>query len=437
MTTYTKTGDELLVELSRVLGDYFASTTTAAGNAGGTTLEDSRFRDFPKNTLIDQWIRITSGTNDNEVRRITANDDSIVTINSAFTGQVATSVTYELHKWEPRRKWAAIDAARIDGFPAVAQLGFDETFTPTGFDREVTIPPTILRGPYQVWQEVEANPDGSENVLTNPKGDSLSNWTVAGGAAAATLYEEDDSDELIPKYDSSCTRITVPVTQVVTYTQVVGDMSSDITAAKAAGRNMTAAMWVYARVASRVTLLLIDDTGTVTTSSAHQGRGWELLTAEGVITGNNATTLSVQLSVSSGAVMNVFWNRAWLRYGTMPHIYKSELNSVPHLDASTQRIILNNFPAPRRTLRLSGYDYVSELGISTPYSNTVEVDDGTARLLAAFAAKALFREMGMSTDVIPPGAASLIASAENYKEELEREQRVRRPQRRLRSPWDK
>ncbi|KKL75245.1 hypothetical protein LCGC14_2056850, partial [marine sediment metagenome] len=128
MTTYTKTGDVLLAAFSEMLNDLFTSTTTAGGNAGGTTLEDDRFKHFPKDTLKGRWIRIThdSDSSEHEVRQVTANDLSTVTVDYAFTATIATAKTYEMHKWEPRLKFAALDTARLDGFPAVALQVFDE-----------------------------------------------------------------------------------------------------------------------------------------------------------------------------------------------------------------------------------------------------------------------------------------------------------------------
>lgn len=442
MTDYATTGNALLLGFSEVLEDLFVSATTSAGNSNKLTLEDTRMSNFRVNSLIGQWIRITEpgDSSINEVRQITANTGATVTVNSTFTALIPSGAAYELHKWEPRVKFAALDTARIDGFPGVSQQIFDETFTPDGKSRYVTVPPTIIRGPVEVRQEVPLGAILDWNFLQSPEGRSTSGWALSGAGAAVSIITKLQADRLVPKYDESCTQITVAATTETTYTQTFSDMVNGITLARSAGRYMAAAMWVYSRVASRVSLHLLDDDGAPAVSTQHSGRGWELLIASGTPAGDNSTTLSVQLLVSSGAVMTIYWNHAWLVFGDVPSVYDSELGLYDtRRDGSVQRIYLEEIPTQRLNLQLIGTDFLSALGtdVNSQGTNTMEVDAGVAQLLYAFATRALLRTIGVNAEAAGPAFGLQIAIADEYQNSLKGENRVSRPsQMRLRSAWE-
>jgi len=86
---------------------------------GGT--EDDSFEGW--------YILITSGTNNGEERRILQSrwNNNTLTAQEAFTGQVATSVTYELHRIRPKLKHNAINRALSELSTAVPLELIDET----------------------------------------------------------------------------------------------------------------------------------------------------------------------------------------------------------------------------------------------------------------------------------------------------------------------
>lgn len=396
MTLNTKTGAELLTGLGEFIDDDHSSTTTAAGNAVGTTLSDSKQSDFGERAMVDGWILITSGTNDGEIRRVTENDgDQIITVSPAFTAVVATSVTYEFHRWEPTAKLKSLDRARFAGFPYVSTVVEDATQIGDNHQRRFAFAGTLVAGPYTCWQELELGTRHTWNVLKNPIGDTLSSWDLTGAGAAATIYAGGDFDRLIPKYTVNCTRITVPINTAVTYSQLVTAMTS-LTASNAGGRRVTFGMWVYARTASRVTVKVTDDAGN-SSSDAHQGRGWEYLEVTHDVDGDNATTLTPSLEVSSGAVMTLFWNHSWFVLGEVPDVYAHELTPI-HVqrDGSSQTVYLDEAPIRGLQLKLIGRGHLSAL--SESLTATMEVDDGMAEILYAYAAQVLFGDTGLSSE---------------------------------------
>src|SRR3972149_846942 len=89
-----------VVELSKQIGDYWASNATSAGAAGGTTVVDTLLKAKANDWIsLEAYDRLTSGTYDNEERKISSLDNTTGTITVlAHGGQVASGVTYEIHR---------------------------------------------------------------------------------------------------------------------------------------------------------------------------------------------------------------------------------------------------------------------------------------------------------------------------------------------------
>ena len=412
MTANTKTGAQLLTGLGQFIDDDHSSTTTGLGTA--TSLVDTSQSDFGEYAMADGWIRLTSGSYAGEVQRITGNDGSTtITVAPGFTGAVASGVTYEYHRWEPSAKLQALDRARFVGFPYLSTVVEDATVTTDGDERRFQFASTLIAGPYTAWLEEYLEVDPDWNALKNPKGDSLTGWTASAGTAS--IYTGGQFDRVIPKYDLSCTKIAVPVTTAVSYSQAVADMTG-ITAANAAGRTVTFGMWVYALLASRVTVKITDDT-TSASSATHQGRGWEYLEASLDVAGDNATTLTPSLEVTSGAVMTVFWERSWFVLGVIPDVYSRQITDIRvQRDGSNQTVYMTKVLPEGYQLKLVGRGHLSALGEDT--TATMEVDDGMAEVLYAYAARILFEEAGLSSEdssVLAARIGTVLARARETK----------------------
>ena len=406
------TGNQLLVGLSKFINDYWADTTTSAGNAGGTTLLDTLLSRYGDDTIREHFVRYTNtGSNLYLNRRVSAftNSTGTITVSPAFAAQAGSAETYELHKYDPALKFRALDAARIDLSDLLFKLVRNDTITADGLTNEWAVPSAIRNGPFVAVMEDQLEVDTGWNVLEHPLGDSLTDWTAAAGFSAAT-YAQSDTDRYIPKYGNSSIKITyTDGASAGTYTQVVGSMNSDFTAAKSAGREMVGGMWVYgehATTAETAVVEIVDDTGTVATSSEHGGTGWELLTVTGVISQTNATTMSFRLRIPTTGTNNqvVFMEHAWLMFGSdLPNFYKEDAPVSVLRDDTLQRFSLPFKPARGTQIRLIGRDILSALGdtASTQATNTMEVDAQSAELLYAAAAERLFS--GDFLDVQMPG----------------------------------
>ena len=400
----TKTGAVLLNGLSTFLDDYHPSTTTSAGASGGTTIIDTALEIYGDNRLVGWWIRITEGSGAYQVSRITNNTQATgaVTVSPPFTLQIASGIDYELHQYSPKAKFAALDSARLQVASDVFQLIVDETITTEDNTREYTIPTSIERGPSQVYLEEPMSPVTSWNVLANPLMDSTTDWTVSGTGATIATYATTELDAAIPKYGTSCLRMFAANSQAATLTQTVSAMS--ITAAEAAGREMTAAMWVYLvqTGGTEVDLNILTDAGTLATSADHQGLGWELLHVTGTVAASNATTLSVRLAVAANAPKQLFVQNAFFYYGPYTKINSDYFSTLPlriSRDDTRKRFVINDSVPARRQLRVVGKAALSALGTDTTAQvlATMEVETGAAEILYAKAAEVLFQQERINT----------------------------------------
>ena len=403
--TTTISGCDLLVGFSKFINDYWASETTSAGSGTFNTLVDTSLARFGDDQILDFYVRITeAGSNlEYQVRRITQfiSATGTVFVDPPFTETVASGSDYQIHRYDPALKFECLDEARLreDVFEHAFRLIYDDRSTSDGLSDWYDINPDIRSGPLYIFVEDPQSITPEWNVLSNPIGDTTTSWTVSN--TAATIVSQTNIDRLIPKYDTSCMKLSTAAVATGTVAQTVSSMS--ITAAQAAGRRMTFGMWVNTRDTSGVKIQLTDDDGD-TPSSLHGGTGWELLTIEKDISQTNATTLTATLIVAGGTTgATAFFNRAWLYYGESNRIQDVYPWREAHLirrDATTQKVQLSWVPVAGRQIRMVGRQYLSELGsvASTQCTNTMELDQGSAQVLYGAAAEILFEREGLTTE---------------------------------------
>lgn len=433
----TLTGEQLLDGFSRFLGDLHESTTTGAGTT--TTLVDTGLTKFGDRRLEGWYIRITENINGNQyaVRRISGFSAATgtVTVSPAFAGATGSGTDYELHRYDPAEKFRSLDDARIGVFSDVFTVLRDDGITGDGKSTEFAIPTGMNGGPVAVYMESPLSPGLEWNVLTSPYMDSLTGWTASAGTAE--IVQQDPLDPGVPKYDTACTKWTVPLDTAVTYRQVAADLS--ITPAEARGRRMVFAMWVYSRTASRVSLSVLDDTGAITAaeSNTHAGKGWQLLYAIVDVRSAATSVLTVSVNVTSGAVITIYMNRAWFFLGDqLPLQWSREPLGDVQFDGS-----YTHFTTPSKVkrgwqLRVVGKAILSALGdtAATQVTNTMEVTEQTAQLLYCEAAGDLFRKLGLKvTDVSV--LQKNMAIVDERRSRLRMEWQLPSPQRRIENPF--
>lgn len=417
-----RTGAELLTAMSRFLNDEWTSTLTSNGNAGGTTIIDTTLRRFGDDAVRGQYIRITqAGATQFEVRRVSGFTAATgtSTVAPAFSAQINSGDSYELHAWDPATKFTALDEARIQIYPDLAQLIYDDSVTADGFSRSFRIPAPLRGGPMWIFEEHPQAAEVDWNFLTNPLGDSVTNWTDAN--MTTSIVSWNDNDPIIPKYDNSAMKMAVAGSTNGTLTQVIADMTNEITAALSAGRRMTYGKWIYCREPNRLSVQITDDQETLS-SRLHRGSGWELLSISRDVVPNNSTALSVVTDVASGpTAVTAWWNRAWFYFGDDDRIHDIyPLKNGHHVrrDDSEQRVMLDFLPGKGHQLRMIGRDTLSSLGTDTrsQVQNSMEVDEAGEMVLVGEAVRILFQRAGLSADDVGEVSQRLSAADQRRRE---------------------
>lgn len=388
------TGTELLRGLSDYIGDLWESTTTAIGGVDGLTITDTLTQRWGRDAALDGYVRLTSGSYTGEIRRVSSFDDGVFTVSPAFGGQVASGTSYEFHRYDPSRKFSALDRARIMAYPQLAVVEFDDSITADGQAVSFEIPASIRKGPVQVFQESRLVPNDPQNFLATPRMESTTGWTAA--TLTAAVYTRSNYDFIIPKYgENYCTKLSG---SAGTYSQLVASMTG-VTAADAAGRKMTFGVWAFCLTASSLRVSITDDSGT-TYSSYHGGTGWEFVQVTDTISNTNATLLTVGIAT---AVADTLAQRSGTADGTV---------ESDHPNIATARSGVNLVANTTATSSLtqwtwSGADYIgryaffiydtSSLGASTTITAAVYTFYGTGTAEAdtnGYNAEVRYRDFG-------------------------------------------
>jgi hypothetical protein len=435
----TRTGEQMLTLVSDLLNDDETFTTTGAGNSAATTVVSTQLAKYGDGRLLGRHVRLTATPF--TTRRCSANVQSTgtLTVGEAFAAQVASSVGFQLHKYEPAKVFRALDAARLEVMDSAFKIVLDDTITADGLMHPFDVPTAIEQGPHLVFFETPMACNVSWNFLASPELAATTYWTAASLTASTVAYSQ--YDLLIPKYtDLNATKLVATLNQAGTYRQTVANMTNGITAAKAAGRKVTMAMWVYCTLASRITLSILTDAGTLATGTAHQGKGWELIFVEGTVAGDNATVLTASLNVSSGAALTAYAQRAWMYFGEKERVVDGHFNMEHPVRArmdDTQRHFLLDETPPRGTqLRVQGKAPLTALGttVTTQSTNTMEVDEKSALIVAAKAVEILLGDGMIATDDVGAIQAKLAAVGARFPE-MKRQWAHKTPQFAFRSPF--
>ena len=194
------------------IGAMQTSTTTSAGNSGGTTFIDGSL-EAGDDQYAGHYVVFTSGTNEDDIRVIDRYDggSTQATLRRAATGQVATSVTYEL--WErdipPERVHdfinRAIRSITRKGAPPVRDLSL-HTAAPI---RVYNVPTAVtgiqrieLRERYEgeilhtcdsVWDElVDGDTTATADSEDKREGNASNKFVIAAGMSAGDIIASQD-----------------------------------------------------------------------------------------------------------------------------------------------------------------------------------------------------------------------------------------------------
>ncbi len=188
------------IELSKQMGDFWNSTTTSAGSA--STIIDTALKvksnDWISDAPNEMYDRITSGTYDDEERKLISLDSNTGTlIPFAHGGTIASGVTYEVHRlFSASEKRRALVYAVRHSFPSLFARVKNESLSVGNW---------LKNGDVEVWTSSSYPDYWRVSAVTATKTSTAKlfkrgSYSCALTTAAGYLYEDwtynDDLKEL-------------------------------------------------------------------------------------------------------------------------------------------------------------------------------------------------------------------------------------------------
>jgi hypothetical protein len=357
----TTTRAVLRQRLSEAIGDYTTMTTTSAGAADGTTLVDTGIRNLPggrDDDAFEGWyVLLTSSAASGEIKRVLQSRESVnsVTLQEAFSIQVAGSVTYELHRNDPVLKHNAINR------------GIEE------LSSQIPLP---LRDETLVVDNLLTNWDFETFVTATSV---FTGWTSTG---SPTLTQ---NTSLVIHGDGSGSIAATDATEGLYQTAVVN--ANEVT-----NKQVTFECWVYATVADAVRIRILWGSASYESHDYHSGTDqWELQSIQ-VTVPTSATEITAILEVTTGntGIFDACWMsvRPLYKYTIATSIVRGPHYVYQQLDRHNPLgtyvpVIRGTGPETGRILRLEGKGVLTRPSSDTA---TVEVGEPYVNVIIAYAA---------------------------------------------------
>ena len=371
-------------DILRPLGLITGSTTTNISNGNVNVLDTKLTKRFPVDDYFNNrwYVHLTSGTNSGDIRRVTDYVQSSGTITGGganWGDNESGSINFELSTFHPDDVKDAYNEARELIFPDISMVRDVETIV-TGLNQYTYTLPSTIRRVDRVYRGNRRNADSGDNLLLNgdfedwTSATSPDYWSVTGAGASMNQEAQTSNPEnYAVLHGDNSLRLVVPGSTAVTLVQTYDSTLSRYTAVATQGMEANVSAWVYATVASRVSLTI---DGAVQ-SDTHGGTGWELLKGSQILTQTD-TEAAVGLSITSGSAMAVFVDEAWMTLGQseMIDVPYSELRNWDHVPpaegASNGGVIRFQETLPDKyRIRIVGRDLLTAASTD---AGTVEID---------------------------------------------------------------
>ena len=368
--------------------EYETFTTSSAGNVAGTTLvsTDLQALTLSDDTYIGQWVLVTSGTCDGQERLISAFTQSggTVTVDTAFTAQIATSVTGEIHRIQPSKKTRYINQAMQNAYPFFVERWDDKTLVGGNF---------LPNSDFEDWAQA-TYPDYWTNVGAG--------CTVTEETGVANVWHGDSSIKIV-RTISNGAAISIDHEDWPSLLDLEG---------------LTVSFYCYAKTSTpsavRLQIHSADAAGNTTTDESDYhtgGGGFEKLELEDITIRDDAVTVSVRLNIETATT--VYFDKAVL-FGREPYEYllptglefvtaaysgtdwydrgyyadEKLLGWSTYNKAGISYIKFDARPLSERKIRLVGYGYFTDLDADI---DDWDINDKQANIVCDGAAALLLR----------------------------------------------
>ena len=352
--------------VSERIGDYRSLTTSGSGST--TTVVDTSLKNYSEtdDAFRGWYVLITSGSAAGEIRRVKGSSGytastGTLTVVLAFGASIGSSITYELHRYDPTEIHSSISQAIRDVYPILYR----------GFRDESIVVDNILGN-----TDLQLFASSTFTSWTH----SVGTWTQETGIVRNGLQSA--------KGVASGANATL--------TQIVKPNVDSFTSQTAKAKR-----WVYATGAN-VARIQIDWGPSTSNSSYHSGADqWELLDLGSVEVPSNATQAQMICEVADGNT--AYFGTGWLSFGSVyRYTIPSNIIQGPYtVEQQVEESNPNGSYAPiaglkeGHTIRLHGTGYLTD---PSSDSDATEVDGSQGELLVNKATMNLASALGSRTD---------------------------------------
>lgn len=390
----TSTVDTILPEYARRLGAYAGSFSTTTNITTNTSVVSTELTDrgFTADDILnDFFIRITSGENDNKIRRISDYTGSSGTITVTGTNLAAedSAETFEIYRYDPNLLLDTLQSGAQSAFPSLYVEVNDRNITLGGsqqlYPRPTSIPPGYVRQ-ISIEPRIDAKSHGNNIVGTlncDFENSTISTDWTASNITLAAEEETTGPDNFMVYAGTQSGKCTVGSSSVGTLLMTVPSGTNYV------GEEINVGIWVYSRTASRVSAAIQLDSSSVSVGSTHSGLGWERLThtlvADGV-----SSSIKVGVSATSGTAF-VFYADEIVVTAGQSEIPRVPINKVFSWREEGSSIRIFEGVSQDRNLLVRGMGMLDFTQLDTTGANTVELNQSQRRMLYNYAAMELFQ----------------------------------------------
>lgn len=272
----------LLPLFAKRIGAFTGAFTTSANPTGSAkTLTSTGFGNAGYNDdgdLEDHWFRITSGTDDDLIRRCDsftgASGTGVATLAAGDDISSGSSVTFEVYTRNPQEIIDFLNAARYGAFPDLHRVIVDRDTTAQAGKSRYAIPSNILT-PQRLYEEPRLPSGGSDSIIATLDDDFEGNLTDFTASSATLTAEADTTSPSNPMVlqGAQSGKIVVAAGATGYVYLTVPDPTNYV------GEELNLSLWLHALTVASVTTKasIRTDAGSWSVGTEHGGDGYERL----------------------------------------------------------------------------------------------------------------------------------------------------------------
>jgi hypothetical protein len=384
----TTTLDILLPEYARRKGVWVGSFTTTSNPSGSaktltsTGLESAGYN--ADDDLNDHWARITSGTDDDDIRRVDDHTGSggVLTLASGANLSSGSSITFEVYTEDPQLLINELNSARSLAFPSLHRVIHDRDSTGASLQKRYEVPSTILEVT-RLYSEPRLHTSIADNVVGTLDCDfegALTDFT----SSSATLAEESETntpDNQMVFDGSASGKITV-TNGNTGYVYLVVPSPTNYE-----GEELNLTIWAYALSVTSVTVkaAIRTDAGTWSVGTAHGGDGWERLSVD-MSDHSLSSSIHVGIQIVNGSSSDyVCYTDEWIATAGRTENPYPQANPITNWHKEGTMLVIPDGVSASQNLLIIG---IAPLSSVSAGSDTMEVGEDRYQLLFQAAVEA-------------------------------------------------